>query len=1098
MELSILLKSGACLAVFMLFYKLVLERLSIHKFKRYYLLTAIIISLAIPFITFYNYVEPVVLDVAETVFVPQNFSQPDLNMEIPETPINYLPIVLWSIYGLGVLVFGIKFILNISGILKEISVNEKHKTNHFTSVLINKVTIPHTFFSYIFFNKKDYSEHKIPKEVLLHEATHAKQKHSLDVVFVELLQVVFWFNPLLYFIKKDIRLNHEFLADTAVLQEGVDTKIYQNILLDYSISQPQHSLANAINYPTLKKRFTLMKTKSTKTAILLRTLLIAPVLAVLVYGFSTTKTVELEQSTDQEISKPLMLKPISGQPTENDLKQWNKQTFHTIWLDGKQILNNELDSELIKDVYHYTISFVPKNTSGDKFQQANQLYLYTKKGFENVSNGSEAKEIDKQTEDLKTGFITINNENHYFVTYKEATRYFNSKGIEVNLKGLEVNGSKQVKATDVIPGNYISKIYKDDKVVIQFFENENPYKDLPENKINSITDNFITLYVNQKPFGLKLLGNKTTLETLKNDLKVVPYKLESIYLHLAQDSIPMPLITKVKKATGLSGVKLKLKKGYIVGKTSQDSFTKDVNKTYTLDITKNPLILEGKQTTYETLKSDFKKLSKGIRANLEIENNGETVKYSELERISTILGVDVESISSKNGTDSKGDNASMENPWKVSYNVEAVEVTEIDTNAKNPWAINVGEAKEIKFTSGVLSKYKSKLTVNGIPCQEECFFNFTKKQVEGLILGNVNGEKVTSFIIKVPGESSVVVRGHKISKKAIDLIKAANVGTVIQLFNIKSGKAKFKPVLITLVSNNSKLIDNSPKLNKGEKSNILPPPMPPKPNTAVNGKKVSANIITDPKKINEAKKNSQTVESIKKLKGDSNGIVLINNKTCYYNKKGNNITYFNRWGNLIDENGEETTTSNGQGYVKKGEKSNIPPPPIPTLSPKESHKIKTYVDHLKKEKFKNTKIFYKNQEISKAKALKLVKSSPLINLATEEQPNGSFIILISREGDIKRGNPVPSKVSKIKSAHSFTFSTLKNAKKIEWDSKLKDVFKDLNNNDQIMVVVEIEERVVLNNTIIENFSTKLKGTAGEIDTIYKKIQEIMSSLKPAK
>ena len=1078
MELSILLKSGACLAVFMLFYKLVLERLSIHKFKRYYLLTAIIISLAIPFITFYNYVEPVVLDVAETVFVPQNFSQPDLNMEIPETPINYLSIVLWSIYGLGVLVFGIKFILNISGILKEISVNEKHKTNHFTSVLINKVTIPHTFFSYIFFNKKDYSEHNIPKEVLLHEATHAKQKHSLDVVFVELLQVVFWFNPLLYFIKKDIRLNHEFLADTAVLQEGVDTKIYQNILLDYSISQPQHSLANAINYPTLKKRFTLMKTKSTKTAILLRTLLIAPVLAVLVYGFSTTKTVELEQSTDQEIIKP---KPLAENATEKDRKAYRLEVEQYELQTGRKVVEAVGDDGVLYDVV----------TLEESVTEAmfNEYVSYLDEIKETRSiDGSKGKRL------IAIYNLMSKEQKQKVGPFPEILRPLMFR--PTKKKQPTENDFKQWKSKELyaiwLDGNHISNTKLDNLSVddIYYYANSFVHNNARSTKFPQV--NQLHLYTKK---GFEKAFDKNEIKSIENTLKSEIQKdideTFELYKSRANALGGKAINNKEVLSIKLNPLKLELEKNKpMLTSAVCDKCTLTVNKAALLNAVIN--VTNKEEVTSFKLKVPGKP-TVSIRGNV---LSKEAKGYVSAFKSST--SITVFDIKTKQGKLDSHMFIELKESDKVSYNVEAVEVTEIDTNAKSPWAINVGEAKEIKFTSGVLSKYKSKLTVNGIPCKEECFFNFTKKQVEGLILGNVNGEKVTSFIIKVPGESSVVVRGHKISKKAIDLIKAANVGTVIKLFNIKSGKAKFKPVLITLVSNNSKLIDNSPKLNKGEKSNIPQPPMPPKPNTAVNGKKVSANIITDPKKINEAKKNSQTVESIKKLKGDSNGIVLINNKTCYYNKKGNNITYFNRWGNLIDENGEETTTSNGQGYVKKGEKSNIPPPPIPTLSPKESHKIKTYVDHLKKEKFKNTKIFYKNQEISKAKALKLVKSSPLINLATEEQPNGSFIILISREGDIKRGNPIPSKVSKIKSAHSFTFSTLKNAKKIEWDSKLKDVFKDLNNDDQIMVVVEIEERVVLNDTIIESFSTKLKGTAGEIDTIYKKIQEIMSSLKPAK
>ncbi|WP_375238484.1 M56 family metallopeptidase [Aurantibacter sp.] len=675
MELSILLKSGVCLAVFMLFYKLVLEHLSIHHFKRYYLLIAIVASIVIPFITFYNYVEPEVLDLLETIAVPQNF-QPDLNLEIVETPIDYLSILLWSIYGLGVLVFGIKFSLNIRGLLRDISTNEKHKTASFTSVLVNKPTIPHTFFSYIFFNKKDYSEHKIPKEVLLHELTHAKQKHSLDIVFIELLQVVFWFNPLLYFIKKDIKLNHEFLADISVLEKGIDTKKYQNILLDYSISQPQHSLFNAINYPTLKKRFTLMKTKSTKTVILLRTLLIVPVVALLVYGFSTTETIELK-----------------------DVKESNK-------------ISNSINNE-------------------------------------------------QNSVDIKTGFITIEDVTHYFVTYNNVTRYFNPNGIEVNKYGEHINGSKQVNATNVIPGNYVAKVYKDDKVVIQFFENENPYK------------------------------------------------------HLVNEDII--------------------------------------------------------------------------------------------------------------------------------------------------------------------------LTINGIICKEDCFFKFTKKQVEYLIIGTTGDEEITSFNLKFPGKPTQNIKGNKINTNAKSYLADAKMGANIQLFNVKSGKIKFPPAIITLVSNTSKEIDNSPIVVKGEKSLLPAPPPPPiSPNATAEEKEKYKKMISEYKKQHKIVKGRVVVKGEKSLLPAPPPPPIPQNATPDEKE---------RYKKMISEYKKQHKIVEGK-VVVKGEKSNIPPPP---MSDKMKHKITTYVNHLRNDKFKDSEVFYDSKKITRAEAIKLVKTDGLIGMKTEEQPDGSLIIILSHK-----------------------------------------------------------------------------------------------------
>ena len=84
------------------------------------------------------------------------------------------------------------------------------------------------------------------------------------MLFIELLNVIFWFNPLFYYLKKSIKLNHEFLADRAVLNKGVSLTAYQEILLAFSSNPNEPQLANAINYSSIKKRLIIMKTNTSK------------------------------------------------------------------------------------------------------------------------------------------------------------------------------------------------------------------------------------------------------------------------------------------------------------------------------------------------------------------------------------------------------------------------------------------------------------------------------------------------------------------------------------------------------------------------------------------------------------------------------------------------------------------------------------------------------------------------------------------------------------------------------------------------------------------------------------------------------------------
>ncbi|PNQ75137.1 peptidase M56 [Hanstruepera neustonica] len=296
-----ILKFSACLAVFMLFYKLFLEKESFHQFKRGYLLGTLIISAIIPLITFTTYVEVAPLEIP--AYNSEIATPPYVPEQLFEEPVNSWSMILWTIYSIGVLVFTIRFGMNLCNILKRIKHNPKFKNHSVIYVLLHDSVQPHTFLNYIFFNKTKYEAHEIPQEVLFHEETHAREKHALDILFIEVFQIVFWFNPLLYFIKKDIKLNHEFLADQAVINQGFELKNYQNTLLAFSSNDHEPQLANAINYSSIKKRFTVMKTHTSKHIIWVRSLVLLPLLAILIYSFSTNKIVEKTMaSNSSEIS----------------------------------------------------------------------------------------------------------------------------------------------------------------------------------------------------------------------------------------------------------------------------------------------------------------------------------------------------------------------------------------------------------------------------------------------------------------------------------------------------------------------------------------------------------------------------------------------------------------------------------------------------------------------------------------------------------------------------------------------------------------------------------------------------------------------------
>ena len=440
--LLLILKSSACLATFMVFYKLFLEKENMHSFKRFYLLGTLLVSIVIPFITFTQYIEVTVVE----DFVPfQSVEFTEDNVPKATTWQEYIPAALWTIYTMGVIALGFRFAKNLKDIVSKIKTNPKHKYHSFTNVLLQDLIPPHTFFNYIFVNKTKYEHNLIPKEVLLHEQTHAKQKHALDILIIEILQMVFWFNPLIYLIKKDIKLNHEFLADRAVINNGINTSQYKQVLLAFSSNAQEPELANAINYSSIKKRFTVMKTKTSKQVFWFRSLIILPILAILIYSFSEKNMVEKEVTsmvlpitqqikTNKGATETMMneyrefiknfensntirtlrlnraiaiydlmtdaqratvkkypdlpqinlSKVVPKTPTKTEFNSWKNDKKFAIWINGKHVKNAILNTYDVKDITHYSGNFVHNNARSIKFPQHYQFHLYTRQGFKST------------------------------------------------------------------------------------------------------------------------------------------------------------------------------------------------------------------------------------------------------------------------------------------------------------------------------------------------------------------------------------------------------------------------------------------------------------------------------------------------------------------------------------------------------------------------------------------------------------------------------------------------------------------------------------------------------------------------------------------
>ena len=295
------------------FYKLALENLSWHRFKRFYLLTILILAAVIPLIV----VKTTYLEIQPQPFMDfaglSSSSNPTLN---PGTTSHNLPAkafdwmnVLWLVYAAVVLIMSSRFAKN----LWKLKINPEDKVSHWKNYQLVKkehMEVPCSFLNLIYIP----AQREVPSHILDHEKAHLDQRHSWDIILIELLLIVMWFHPLIYLMKYSIKLNHEFLADEAVLKHNFNLNDYQKSLLEF-MSASSSKVAHTFNFPLIKKRFQIMNTKTNTSTGLLRSLAVIPVLAFLIISCGKEKeelvspvTTNLNSDRQQIMSLILMRK----------------------------------------------------------------------------------------------------------------------------------------------------------------------------------------------------------------------------------------------------------------------------------------------------------------------------------------------------------------------------------------------------------------------------------------------------------------------------------------------------------------------------------------------------------------------------------------------------------------------------------------------------------------------------------------------------------------------------------------------------------------------------------------------------------------------
>ena len=291
-----------CLAIFFFAYKIFLEKEKSHKFKRFFLLIGIFISLTIPFVSIHSATQ-IKQIVGETEMLIQN-----------ET-FHWKPAITNLLVGIYLVVLSLllcRFLVDVYRFIIKLKKCEQKNYHGVKVILCPKTTSPYTFLTYIFVNKNTFES--LANELMNHELTHVKQRHSYDILLIEFLKIIFWFNPIMGSYKRAIQLNHEFLADSTVINQHKNTFQYQHLLLNKAAWKNEYYLASNLNYSLTKKRLLMMTTQSSKTKIYLKKLAVIPLLIGSIFLFA--ERVEAQSN--------LIDKSVTKTASENLIDKQNK------------------------------------------------------------------------------------------------------------------------------------------------------------------------------------------------------------------------------------------------------------------------------------------------------------------------------------------------------------------------------------------------------------------------------------------------------------------------------------------------------------------------------------------------------------------------------------------------------------------------------------------------------------------------------------------------------------------------------------------------------------------------------------------------------
>ncbi|CAL2108399.1 bla regulator protein blaR1 [Tenacibaculum sp. 190524A02b] len=416
-SLVYLLQVTLTFSVLYVLYKVFLEKLTFHNLNRIVLVLILPVSILIPYSNnFFPSIASKAIKVPVFEYIQLNNITEQL--QVVEQPIttsflNYSSALLF----LYVLVLSILLIRILGAIIQLYMLKSNAKTIKKSTYKLVIANVPETFsyFNWIFIPKRNIEQ--LDDQIIAHEKVHIKLKHSWDVIFTEIYIAFFWFNPLLYLYRKSLKAVHEFQADKGVLNNGVKTSDYLQVLLqNLEISKP-NNLYNYFNQSILKKRVTMMTKPKSNSLNKLTYIALLPVCVLLIFAF-TSPAIEDDgylngEVTSESFSTPSFLFPVKN-ATKNDItSHFGKKARHPKIKKEKTHKGIDIKAKIGTPVFATADGVISKASLEDKW--GNLIVMTHTDGYEtwyahldgfNVSENQKVKKGEVIGYVGNTGFST--------------------------------------------------------------------------------------------------------------------------------------------------------------------------------------------------------------------------------------------------------------------------------------------------------------------------------------------------------------------------------------------------------------------------------------------------------------------------------------------------------------------------------------------------------------------------------------------------------------------------------------------------------------------------------------------------------------------